>query len=60
MFSNNSVESHGGVLVGGTSASVLVERNSVRNSEVGVLVNASVHEGIVLWRNDARLDLQAP
>jgi len=48
------------VLVGGTSASVLVERNSVRNSEVGVLVNASVHEGIVLWRNDARLDLQAP
>ena len=58
VFTNNSIDSNGGILLGGTSASMLVDRNTVRESDFGILVNASVHEGIVLGKNDAKLEMQ--
>ena len=52
IFRGNIVRSHGGIVVRGSSANVLVENNRVENSRVGIHVNYTTTQGgVVLLRN---------
>lgn len=51
-FRGNKVHSNGGIVVRGTSANVLVERNVIKDSAVGIHVNYSTTQGGIVIRNN--------
>merc|ERR1712216_214750 len=49
----NSVDSNGGIVVRGTSANVLVESNTILESDVGIHVNYTTTKGGIVVRNNS-------
>ncbi len=52
MIRDNVIQNNGGILVGGTSANVIVQGNTIQNSDVGIFVTyTSTQGGIMLLDN---------
>ena len=49
---SDKVDNNGGIVVRGTSANVLVERNVIKDSAVGIHVNYSTTQGGIVIRNN--------
>lgn len=58
VFRGNTVNSNGGIVVRGTSANVLVEGNTIRDSSVAIHVNyTTTRGGIIVSNNDVPADV---
>ena len=56
VIAGNVIENNGGIVVRGTSANVLVERNVIRQSDVGIHVNLTTTKGGVVVRANVEPD----
>ena len=52
VIKGNTIESNGGIVVRGTSANVLVEGNTILQSDVGIHVNTTTTKGGIVLRNN--------
>jgi parallel beta-helix repeat protein len=55
VYRENLIESNGGILITGDSADILVEGNTIRNSDLQICVRNSTRN-VVTRNNDARID----